>query len=285
MPGKFWTGSWSPSIGCSKGLPCEPRCWARRMVSRMCGAEVLDWDRAVTVLEQGHWSGRRILVERWLYKPLKWRKPRVVAVGWLGDMWGAQAGMIDRVMSVASRRDVAQHQFLFLTKQAEMLADNWRRCWYCWFPLLLASGVSALPNLWTGVTITCQADADERIPHLRQIPGRRWLCIEPILGPVALPTFGVQHPLKPIGVSVCATLDVDWIVVGQEAGPGARPARPEWIQSVIDQCRMFGVPVWVKALPKGMACVRQAPAAIAAILRADKNIAAECAKLGVEVEG
>lgn len=98
----------------------------------------------------------------------------------------------------------------------------------------VASRRLTLPsNLWMGTSVENQAAADERIPHLRYVPAVvRFLSVEPLLGPVDdLPLAGI-----------------DWVIVGGESGPKARPCDVSWIRSIRDQCKAAGVPCFVKQL-------------------------------------
>lgn len=111
-------------------------------------------------------------------------------------------------------------------------------------------------NLWFGVTCENQRTADERIPILLQIPAAvRFVSLEPLLAPVDLTCIqtdlveinalsgdhGVYRPLQ--GRS---DLKLDWVIVGGESGPGARPMHPEWARSIRDQCVEAGVPFFFK---------------------------------------
>lgn len=115
-----------------------------------------------------------------------------------------------------------------------------------------------LPNVWLGVSVEDQATADARIPLLLQAPEAvRWVSYEPALGPV---TYRDEW----LGAGRCPTHDfasgfcvgpcpdrvrgLDWIVIGGESGPGARPFDVSWARSTINQCRAAGVPVFVKQL-------------------------------------
>lgn len=107
-----------------------------------------------------------------------------------------------------------------------------------------------LPNLWLGVTVCNQEEADAKIPLLLQTPAaKRFVSIEPMLGPV---------DLTQIKTSTCSwdTLadNVDnegpalnWVICGGETGPGARPMHPDWVRSLRDQCQGAGVPFFFKS--------------------------------------
>lgn len=99
------------------------------------------------------------------------------------------------------------------------------------------------PHVWIGATICNQEEADRDIPKLLQIPATvRWLSMEPLLGPV---------DLERIVVAVddgenFASEELDWIVVGGESGPHARPMHPAWVRSLRNQCMAAGVPFLFK---------------------------------------
>jgi protein gp37 len=128
-----------------------------------------------------------------------------------------------------------------------------------------------LPNVWLGVSVEDQKTADERIPILLQTPAAvRWLSIEPLLGPVNLSRWLVpwnravdhsgafpSHILTPrhdgifpidceCGWSNEDDDQVNWVVVGGESGPDARPMHPDWVRSIRDQCQAAGVPFFFK---------------------------------------
>jgi protein gp37 len=106
-------------------------------------------------------------------------------------------------------------------------------------------------NVWLGVSVEDQPRADERIPALLKIPANlRFLSVEPLLGPVRLTSVcGLSFNRNPDHTLAREDGDgIDWIIVGGESGPGARPCNIEWITSVIRQCQAAGVPCFVKQL-------------------------------------
>lgn len=123
----------------------------------------------------------------------------------------------------------------------------------------------SLANVWLGVSVEDQTRADERIPDLLATPAAvRFLSCEPLLGPVDLTwiEFPNEHGKLELwdALSVgddptddwnCSTACIDWVIVGGESGPGARPMASEWAQSIVDQCRAASVPVFVTQLSSG----------------------------------
>ena len=116
-----------------------------------------------------------------------------------------------------------------------------------------------LPNVWLGVTAENQEEADKRIPLLLQIPAaKRFVSVEPMLGPVDLTDVPVPQAVDNRGFSINALTDnddehffnkhpkLDWVICGGESGPGARPAHPDWIRSLRDQCASAEVPFLFK---------------------------------------
>jgi len=109
--------------------------------------------------------------------------------------------------------------------------------------------VPARHNVWLGTSVENQAAADERIPHLLRTPAAvRFLSCEPLLGPADLSQYlRCESCLSP-QTCWCADARVNWVIVGGESGPGARPCNVAWIRSIVEQCRAASVPVFVKQL-------------------------------------
>lgn len=125
--------------------------------------------------------------------------------------------------------------FQVLTKRADVM----RREVMAW---LAARGLDRVPShIWLGVTTEDQERANQRILELLQIPAVRFLSVEPMLGPVDLTQ--IRHGNDPD-----LPMFVDWVIVGGESGPKARPCNVAWIESIVEQCRAAGVPVFVKQL-------------------------------------
>ena len=117
-----------------------------------------------------------------------------------------------------------------------------------------------LANVWIGATIVNQEEADRDIPKLLAVPATmRFLSMEPLLGPVDLglmcenwsddismdPETGARECCKKCDYTGIGN-HIDWIIVGGESGPGARPMHPDWARSLRDQCQAAGVPFLFK---------------------------------------
>jgi len=124
-------------------------------------------------------------------------------------------------------------------------------------PWRIAGVAWPLPNVWLGTPVVNQEEADRDIPKLLETPARvRFLSIEPMLGPINLgnaidkdPSHGRFGCVVPDGAQVARCimpLSLDWIIAGGESGPGARPAHPDWLRSLRDQCTAEGVPFLFK---------------------------------------
>lgn len=219
----YQTRTWNPFVGCDHGekFGCLPKCWAAGMVN----------------LHGGEWgTGRGFrprLIEKWLRKPLSWKRPQVVAMGFLGDI-ACLTSSYDLANIFNVMRATPQHTYLLLTKDPARLAGRF------------AGQLSQ--NIIMGLTVRNQEECDAKIPDLFRIKAERyWLSVEPMLGPVD------------IGYVVNAGEPwVDWVVVGCESGRGARWGHGihhdtegvvGWSRSLVSQCRAAGVPCFVKQLP------------------------------------
>jgi len=256
------------------GAGCD-HCWAARMASRFSFgsqrpaglpsiiATGLPEGAYTGFAWQGKWTGRVDLIERELGRPVHWRKPRTIAVGLMGD-WMHEAlpdEARDRILAVEAL--CPQHTFIHLTKrwkrQAEYFksaADRvlipWRARWgdgvqqspsWCW----------PIPNLIIGATAWDQASAAEAWRWLAQTPAAcRLLCLEPLLAHVNIPEEALGgsriEPDDPTVIpgAFMVGRGLDWVIVGGESGPGARPMHPEWVRRIRDDCQAAGVPFWFK---------------------------------------
>ncbi len=228
--GKWWTQTWNPLVGCTPVSAGCDHCWARRMHDRHL------------------WGGNRQLFSEItlhhdrLEQPLRWRKPRRVAVNLMGDLFheGVPKEYIVDVFYVMYR--APQHFYFVLTKRSERMLRFAQR--------YKGDVIGELPNVALGTSVEDQATADERIPHLLQCPAaKRFVSIEPMLGPVYLPLIRSLSDMSAAALDCGACYEstgIHWVIVGSESGPGARPMDLDWVRSIRDQCDAAGIPLWFK---------------------------------------
>lgn len=203
-----WTEStWNPVTGCTKISPGCKHCYAERMAKRLQAMGQPNYATGFRVATHEH------VVEL----PLSWKKPRTIFVNSMSDLFhdAVPVEFILRVFDVMRRAD--WHQYQVLTKRSERLRD-------------LDASLSWWSHIWMGVSVENE-DYEYRIEHLRQTRARiKFLSLEPLLGPLS-------------------NLDlrgIDWLIVGGESGPGARPMKPAWVTEIRDQCQASGVPFFFK---------------------------------------
>lgn len=206
-------------------------------------------DYTVPALEQVE----HFLDERTLTKPLHWRKPQRVFMCSMTDIFGEWVPdeWLDRIFAVMAL--TPQHTYQVLTKRPERMRE------YLTNPVPLSVGTTdradmvertvdavagdygwhaapfmwPLPNVWLGVSAEDQERLNERYPLLADTPAAvHFLSLEPLLGSIVL--HDASYP--------------EWVIVGGESGPRARPFDLAWARSIIEQCRAASVPVFVKQL-------------------------------------
>jgi len=203
-----WTeATWNPVTGCTKVSPGCKHCYAERMAKRLQAMGQANYARGFELTLQPHM----------LELPLRWKQPQTVFVNSMSDLFhpGVPLTYVRRVFDIMGRAH--WHRFQVLTKRAERLEE-------------LSPRLAWPPNVWMGVSVE-SARYVSRIDRLRATGARlKFLSLEPLLGP--LPDLDLTG--------------IDWVIVGGESGPGARPIDPEWVIDLRDQCRRAGVPFFFK---------------------------------------
>jgi protein gp37 len=203
-----WTEStWNPITGCTKISPGCKYCYAERMAKRL------------KAMGQANYSGgfKLSLQEHAVELPLTWKKSRTIFVNSMSDLFHKAVPLefILQVFDVMCRAD--WHLYQILTKRSERLLE-------------LDSQLSWPSHIWMGVSVE-NSDYVYRIDHLRQTNAQtKFLSLEPLLGP--LPDLNLTG--------------IDWVIVGGESGPGARPMKPDWVMDIRDQCIATRVPFFFK---------------------------------------
>ena len=256
-----WTDhTFNPWIGCTKVSPGCDHCYAENLMDTRMG--VASWrpgaERVRT--KEANWK-----------MPLRWnaqadafmdqhgRRQRVFCAS-LADVFDNAVDPQWRADLFKLIAETPNLDWLLLTKRIGNVRGMLAELAHGSDPDLTLLDMMPLPNVWIGTTIVNQAEADRDIPKLLDVPARvRFLSMEPLLGPVDLThieVFGGDAEIFPLkGTTDCVddegapTDDVpalDWVIVGGESGPGARPRSPDWARSLRDQCAAAGVPFLFK---------------------------------------
>jgi protein gp37 len=291
----YLDATWNPlAMRCDRVLAGCANCWHLPLANRMAHNPVIS-----AAARAAYAGGAPYLDERKLTLPLHWKKPRRMGVQFVSDLFHENVPdeWIDRVFAVMALAD--WHTYLILTKRPERMAEyftsnsdaridtitmaihelrasdperydravsEWMNRGFC-----DGKGPLPLPNVLLGTSVENQQAADERIPHLLATPAAvRFLSMEPLLGAVNLhvasdfsgsghgPSWMLPIPSGAGGM----TKTINWVVVGGESGPKARPCELQWIRNIVKQCQDASVPVFVKQLgarPSGTPCVKSEP--------------------------
>jgi protein gp37 len=221
--------SWNPIRGCSRVSDGCLNCYAERFAYRLSEPGQPYHGLAVMTRSGPRWTGKIRLVKELVEEPLRWRKPSMVFVNSMSDVFHKDVPdkFISDIFTVMSK--CFRHTFFIITKRPQRMLE-WVNAWrFRQFPFLEDGSAQDLPkNVWLGISVENQEAAQERIPLLLQIPSAiRFLCCEPLLGPVDLSNFLIKGK---------DNFGIDWVIVGSESGYGARPMDEDWVRVLRDQC-------------------------------------------------
>lgn len=203
-----WTeATWNPVTGCTKISEGCKNCYAERIARRL------------QAQGQPHYAdGFRVRIhEDSLSIPLRWKKPRVIFVNSMSDLFHEELPevFISEVFHIMSR--ARHHVFQILTKRSENL-------------LRLSDDLPWSENIWMGVSVEKEKYLG-RVDDLRKISARiKFLSLEPLLGPI----------------TKIDLTGIDWVILGGESGPRARPMKTDWVEDIRDQCLSARVPFFFK---------------------------------------
>ncbi len=203
-----WTeATWNPVTGCTKISPGCKNCYAERMAKRLKAMGQARYRNEFKLTLQPD------VVE----VPLRWRKPRMIFVNSMSDLFHKDVPPEFIARCFAVMEEASRHTFQVLTKRPERALE-------------LADTLPWPENVWLGTSVE-SADYAHRIRTLIKIPAAiRFLSLEPLLGPI--PRLSLTG--------------IDWVIVGGESGPGARPIERAWVRQIRDRCLASGVPFFFK---------------------------------------
>ena len=206
-----WTdATWNPVTGCIKVSPGCAHCYAEANTLRFRrGGPFLPGKATIKVHPDR------------LDEPGRWQRPRRVFVCSMSDLFHEEVPLtfIDEVF--ARMREYDHHTYQVLTKRPARMLEYSKRAG------------SWPPHVWAGVSVENQIWADRRMPHLMHVPSAvRFVSVEPLL--------------KEVNLRPWLDYFLQWVIVGGESGPRARPMNPEWVRRIRDDCLAAGVPFFFK---------------------------------------
>lgn len=203
-----WTdATWNPVTGCTKISPGCKNCYAERMAKRL---HSMGQDRYRNCFQV-------TLQHDLISQPQKWTKPKTIFVNSMSDLFHKNVPFSFIKEIFQTMKNTPWHTYQILTKRAHRLEQ-------------VAEKLEWSKNIWVGVSVEGQNFTD-RIHHLKNVPAHvRFLSIEPLVSPIN------NLPLE----------RVDWVIVGGESGPHARPLEAEWVRTIRDICLQEHVPFFFK---------------------------------------
>lgn len=287
-----WTErTWNPVTGCTKVSAGCKNCYAEKVADRFWASQYppveyptysVDNCCPVTEMRARRFTDVQTHEDR-LVEPLAWRKPSLVFVNSMSDLFHEDVPdeFILHVLNVIRRGHANGHTFQVLTKRHERMRSMMSRLQFDSHGVgrlfledrgLTRQGtpISFAPvmrHLWLGVSVENQETADQRIPLLLQTPAAvRFISAEPLIGPIdfsvnpsgqvleSCDECGHRRPNPSCDACLDAPPALDWVIVGGESGPGARPLDLAWARSILAQCKAAGVAAFMKQLgadPRG----------------------------------
>ncbi len=218
--GRYWNAAWQLIDGCT---PCSPgcdHCWSAAMENRFHGGGGRYYD----LVTDGKFNGRIMTMHERLSIPLKRRTPTVYAV-W-NDLFHEAVPWTFQNEAYGVMLEPSNHTYLVLTKRPAIISEH----------LYKINIPDMPPNIWHGLTICNQPEMEAKDMDFFNIPGKKFLSFEPLLSKVIIPPWVIERDL------------LSCVILGGETGPGARPMHPDWAISIVQQCRVAGVLVFVKQI-------------------------------------
>ena len=224
-----WTEKrWNFLRGCTRVSEGCRHCYAERTAARFATpgnpyegiAEFVKTDAG----QEARWTNKVVVVEKELDAPLRSRKPALVFVNTMSDTFHADVPDEIIIQAFDVMRQASCHQFQLLTKRPERVLE-----------MCVAGLLEWSPNIWMGTSVEDNLTVD-RLTHLQQVRAEiKWVSVEPLLEDIA---DSLELHLSWL----------DWVVVGGESGPRARPMKSEWASSIWADCLRTDVPFFFKQM-------------------------------------
>lgn len=212
-----WTDkTWNPVTGCTKisegCLNCYAISFSKRLSANPKTASKYRNADKVTVHPDE------------LDKPFKWKKPKMIFVCSMGDLFHVDVPWMFIHKVIETIRQNPQHTFILLTKRADKMAY--------FYASFIQSGLIWPNNIWCGITAENQQRFDERMPYLKRMPGVKFISVEPMLSEVDISRYA-RH--------------INWVICGGETGHHIRRINSDWAVKLLNQTRTHNIPFFFKS--------------------------------------
>jgi len=221
MAKDWWNYSWNIAVGCTMVSTECVNCWAQTMAKRLRAMGREEYQNVVT--DEGHWTNQVTMISDRLGDPLRLRKPRVIAVNLMGDLFhpSVPVAFISAVFDVMYQSP--RHTYILLTKRPERALEVLN------YAMVMGTGSTRpMKHVWIGTSAGNQAGADARRDSLWGLAAagwNTWVSSEPRIGVI---NWSGWEFLK-------------WMATGGESGPRARPMDPAWPRADREWCREHGI--------------------------------------------
>jgi len=237
---------WNPVTGCTKVSSGCKNCYAERLFPRVYGNDIyLHKEKGMLYpTRKRRFTDVKLHYDR-LDKPLSWKKPRMVFVNSMSDLFHEDVPF-EFISSVFNVTFATNHIYQILTKRPERVLEYLKYQDKEFEELGFDTSMDFVfpENHWIGVSVEDQKTANERIPLLLEIPAKvRFLSCEPLLDPVELKIHWCGAINEDTGLREPG---IDWVIVGGESGPKARLMDERWALRLKKQCEWSKIPFFFK---------------------------------------
>lgn len=225
--------TWNPTHGCVPiSIGCQ-NCWAKAMAKRLAAMGTPGYDPLDPFKVTFH-------PDR-LDEPLKQKKLARIGVSFMGDLFHPLVA-VESIRQIFNVMMACDHTFLILTKRPMRMVKVLNLIYEAW-------AFEDMNNIWFGVTVENQQQADNRIPVLLKLPVKNhWVSVEPMLEQIDIYQYLICESCLDPSVCWCCDPRLNWVVCGSESGPGARAMSLDWVVFLKGQCRKAGTPFMFKQL-------------------------------------
>lgn len=230
--------TWNPIIGCSPVSDGCKHCYASRIANKKIMRKYFPG-----LTDGAQWNGKTLFRPERLEQPFHWRKPRGIFVCSMSDLFHESVAY-EQVLSIFGvMAKTLHHKYYILTKRPKIALDRYRYMCFesaAYGCTIFKNSGWPLPNVTLGVSVEDQKTYEQRWDICYNVPAsKHFISYEPAIGPI--------NERDLLSIFHCP----DWVIMGSETGPGARPMDLDWARSVRDQCNESGIPFFFKKDSQG----------------------------------